>query len=170
MTAATRYRGIAGGADPSPLVTGANTLGDHCGDHPCRSRSGENLPANDPRRNDYVQLLTTMAAALVPLQGADGIWRADLLNSNRFPNPEASGSGFFTFALAWGVHHGVLPRDTYLPVVRKAWNGLLTMVTADGRMQFVQSNNKEPAAAVQSDHQPYGAGAFLLAGSEVLEL
>jgi unsaturated rhamnogalacturonyl hydrolase len=128
------------------------------------------LPANDAHRTEYQQLFTTMAGALVPLQGMDGIWRSDLLAPTRFPNPEASGSGFFTFALAWGVHHGVLPRDTYLPVVRKAWTGLLTLVAADGRMQFVQPTGDRPAAAVQTDHLPFGAGAFLLAGSEVAEL
>jgi rhamnogalacturonyl hydrolase YesR len=63
-----------------------------------------------------------------------------------------------------------LPRDTYLPVVRKAWNALVGTVAADGRMQWVQPTNKEPAAALQTDHLPYGAGAFLLAGSEVLTL
>jgi rhamnogalacturonyl hydrolase YesR len=128
------------------------------------------LPQNDAHRGDFVQLLTTMAAALVPLQGNDGIWRSDLLAPTRFPNPEASGSGFFTFAFAWGVHHGVLARDTYLPVVKKAWTGLLTLVAPDGRMQFVQPTGDRPAAALQSDHLPFGAGAFLLAASEVAGL
>jgi rhamnogalacturonyl hydrolase YesR len=128
------------------------------------------LPANDAHRNDFIQLFNTMVTAIVPLQGTDGLWRADLLNASKFPMGEASGSGFFTFALAWGIHHGVLARDMYLPVVRKGWNGLLTLVAADGRMQFVQPTGAGPAAALQSDHLPYGAGAFLLAGSEVAEL
>jgi rhamnogalacturonyl hydrolase YesR len=128
------------------------------------------LPMNDPKRADYVSLLSTMATALVPLQGSDGLWRSDLLDPMKFPMGEASGSGFHIFAMAWGVHHGVLSRDTYLPVIRKGWNGLLTLVAADGRMQFVQPTGAGPAAALQSDHLPYGAGAFLLAGSEVAEL
>ncbi len=44
------------------------------------------------------------------------------------------------------------------------------MVAADGRMQFVQPTGDRPAGAVQTDHLPFGAGAFLLAGSEVAEL
>jgi len=68
-----------------------------------------------------------LAGAIVPLQGSDGLWRADLLNAARFPAGEASGSGFFTFALAWGIQHGILSRDVYLPVVRKGWSGLVTL-------------------------------------------
>jgi rhamnogalacturonyl hydrolase YesR len=128
------------------------------------------LPMNDPHRKDFTQLMSTMAAAIVPLQGNDGLWRSDLLDPTQFPNGEASGSGFFTFALAWGIHHGVLPRDTYLPVVRKAWTGLQTLVAADGRMQFVQPTGQAPGASLQTDHLPYGAGAFLLAASEIITL
>ena len=32
-----------------------------------------------------------MAAALKPQQGADGLWRASLLDSSEFPNPETTG-------------------------------------------------------------------------------
>ena len=39
----------------------------------------------------------TLATTIAPLQGTDGLWRADLLNAARFPAGEASGSGFFTF-------------------------------------------------------------------------
>jgi rhamnogalacturonyl hydrolase YesR len=128
------------------------------------------LPANDPRRADYVQLFNTLAGAIVPLQGSDGLWRADLLNAARFPAGEASGSGFFTFALAWGIQHGILSRDVYLPIVRKGWNGLVTLVAPDGRMQWVQPTGKEPAHTLQTDHLPFGAGAFLLAATAVLDL
>jgi rhamnogalacturonyl hydrolase YesR len=130
----------------------------------------DELPATDPHRADYVDLFTTLAAAIVPFQGSDGLWRADLLDAARFPAGEASGSGFFTFALAWGIHHAVLPRDTYLPAARKAWTGLVTLVAPDGRMQWVQPTGKEPGATLQSDHLPFGAGAFLLAASSILDL
>jgi rhamnogalacturonyl hydrolase YesR len=128
------------------------------------------LPADNVRRNDFVQLMTQMATALVPLQTADGTWHSDLLLPNRFPNREASGTGFFVAGIAWGIRNGVLPRDTYLPVVRKGWTALTGLVAADGKMQFVQPTGFQPAAALQTDHLPFGAGAFLLAGSEVIQL
>jgi rhamnogalacturonyl hydrolase YesR len=111
-----------------------------------------------------------MAATLAPLQGADGLWRADLLDPQAFPNPETSGSSLIAFALAWGIEHGVLDRATYMPVVQKAWTGLVDAVDAQGRLGWVQPSGIGPAAAQSSDSAPYGVGAFLLAGSEVAKL
>jgi rhamnogalacturonyl hydrolase YesR len=128
------------------------------------------LPAGDARYGDYAHLLQSMAATLAPLQGADGLWRADLLDPQAFPNPETSGSALMAFALAWGIEQGVLDRATYLPVVQKAWNGLVGAVDAQGRLGWVQPSGIAPAAAQSSDSAPYGVGAFLLAGSEVAKL
>jgi rhamnogalacturonyl hydrolase YesR len=128
------------------------------------------LPASDARYGDYARLLQSMAATLAPLQGADGLWRADLLDPQAFPNPETSGSGLIAFALAWGIEQGLLDRATYLPVVQKAWNGLVSAVDPQGRLGWVQPSGIGPAAAQASDSAPYGVGAFLLAGSEVAKL
>jgi len=49
------------------------------------------------------------------------VWRVNLDDSDQFPNPETSGSGFFCFGLAWGINHGVLSRQEYLPAAEKAW-------------------------------------------------
>jgi rhamnogalacturonyl hydrolase YesR len=128
------------------------------------------LPATDARYADYVHLLQSMASTLAPLQGSDGLWRADLLNAQAFPNPETSGTGLMTYAMAWGVEKGLLDRTTYLPVVQKAWNGLVAAVDAQGRLGWVQSSGIAPAAAGPADSAPYGAGAFLLAGSEMAKV
>jgi unsaturated rhamnogalacturonyl hydrolase len=130
----------------------------------------EYLPAGDSHRTQYVDLMKTMLSAIVPVQGDDGLWRADLLDPTNPPNKETSGTGFITFAMAWGVHHGVLDRATYLPVITKAWNGLTGCVGTDGRMQWVQPTGQAPGPATEADHLPFGAGAFLLAGSEIAEL
>jgi hypothetical protein len=37
------------------------------------------LPSDDPKRADFVKLLTTMSSSLKAAQGADGLWRANLL-------------------------------------------------------------------------------------------
>jgi unsaturated rhamnogalacturonyl hydrolase len=130
----------------------------------------EYLPMDHPRRGDFVDLLKTMAAALVPLQSTDGTWHSDLLKPDAFPNPETSGTAFFTYGMAWGIHHGILDRAKYLPVVTKAWNALAGYVTAEGRLQWVQLVGKEPGKANAGDHQSYGGGALLLAASEIIEL
>lgn len=128
------------------------------------------LPKNHPTRARYVRLLQTMAASVSRVQGEDGLWRPSLLDPTESPAPETSGTGFFCYALAWGINNGHLERKTYLPVVRKAWRGLVGHVREDGKLGWVQQIGAAPAKVTAEDNQEYGSGAFLLAGSEMLKL
>ena len=130
----------------------------------------QHLPRNDPRRARYVGLLKQMAAAVARVQGADGLWRPSLLDPVEAPVPETSSTGFFCYALAWGINHGHLDRRTYLPVVRRAWRGLTGSVREDGKLGWVQRIGYAPDKVTAEDNQEYGSGAFLLAGSEMLKL
>jgi len=60
-----------------------------------------------------------MADRILSLQQEDGLWRASLLDPDSYPGGEVSGSGFFCYALAWGINNKLLDRDTYLPAVKK---------------------------------------------------
>ena len=111
-----------------------------------------------------------MAASVSRLQGEDGLWRPSLLDPQEVPIPETSGSGFFCYAIAWGINRGFLDRKTYLPVVKKAWQGLVGAVHADGKLGYVQAIGASPAKLTSEDNQEYGSGAFLLAGSEMYRL
>jgi rhamnogalacturonyl hydrolase YesR len=128
------------------------------------------LPQSDARRPEYVTMLTTMAAALKKWQQPDGLWRADITHPDAIPNPETSGTGFMTYAMAWGINNGILDRATYLPVVKSGWQGLISHVDATGRLGYVQGVGAAPAPASATSNAPYGVGAFLLAGSEVAKL
>jgi rhamnogalacturonyl hydrolase YesR len=131
----------------------------------------EHLPEGDAQRSKYVTLLQEMAAALLAAQGSDGFWRSDLLDAEAFPNPESSGTAFFTFGMAFGIHHGLLDRSTYLPAVQKAWAGLTTVALDEqGKIGWVQTVAEKPGGAQESDTRDYAAGAFLLAASELVEL
>jgi unsaturated rhamnogalacturonyl hydrolase len=130
----------------------------------------EHLPRHHPTRARYVELLQTMAASVARAQGADGRWRPSLLDPSEAPVPETSGTGFFCYALAWGVNHRVLERKTYLPVIRKAWAGLVASVNEEGKLGWVQQIGLAPARVTADDNQEYGSGALLLAGSELLKL
>jgi rhamnogalacturonyl hydrolase YesR len=128
------------------------------------------LPPDDPQRGRYPDLFKTMAAAVAKVQGEDGLWRANLADPEQAPGPETSGSAFFAYALAWGIGEGLLDKETYLPVVKKAWKGLLGCVREDGRLGFVQPVGDQPAPAAADSTHEYATGAFLLAGSEMLRL
>lgn len=131
----------------------------------------EELPAGDPRRPEFAGMLQTMAAALRPLQGADGFWRSNLLFPANYPNPETSSTAFFTYALAYGINAGLLDSATYTPVVMSAWNGMVaTALHPDGTLGYVQAIGLAPGGSDYNAQQDYGYGAFLLAGSEILRL
>jgi rhamnogalacturonyl hydrolase YesR len=130
----------------------------------------EVLPATDGRRADYETLLRQMATKLASLQASDGFWRSSLTQPNAYPTPESSGTAFFCFGIAWGIHHGVLDRATFLPIVQKAWAALGTAVSAQGRLGWVQAVGAQPGPSTMDSTNDYATGAFLLAGSEVLEL
>jgi unsaturated rhamnogalacturonyl hydrolase len=127
----------------------------------------DRMPADSPLRAKYVLRLQQMAAAVIKVQGADGLWRPGLLDPDSYPLPEISGSAFITYALAYGVNHKLLPADPYSPVIHKAWAGMLKHVYADGRLGCIQPVGAAPAPLSLTSSYVYGVGAFLLAGSEV---
>ena len=135
------------------------------------ARTLEYLPESDPDYHRYVTQLQQMSAAVAALQDPkDGMWHADMLDPEDFPQPETSGSALITFALAWGVNHQILDSATYMPVIEKAWGGLVSQIYADGRLGNIQQTGAEPAHYLPSSSYTYGVGGFLLAGAQVLDL
>jgi unsaturated rhamnogalacturonyl hydrolase len=90
------------------------------------------LPENHPLRPRILEGYRKMMAALLPLQGPDGLWRQ--LLDHREAWPETSGTGMFAFAMVTGVKNGWLDAATYGPAARKAWLGLATYINADGNV------------------------------------
>lgn len=129
------------------------------------------LPRNYPKRGFYENLYKEMAAKIITLQQPDGLWRASLLDPDSFPGGEASGSGFYIYALAWGVNNKILDKNKYRPAVKKGWEGLNTLVMPDGRVGWTQPIGADPRKNFTAESwEVYGAGAYLLAGSEVIKL
>ncbi len=133
-------------------------------------RSLQYLSQDDPARPRFERQFQEMAAAVLKYQQADGLWRSSLLDPENYPLKETSGSGFFTYALAWGVNQGLLDKATYEPAVRKAWSALVECVAADGKLTHVQPIGADPRKFAADSTEIYGVGAFLLAGSEVQKL
>lgn len=128
------------------------------------------MPADYPERAKYVTQFQQMAAELTSIQGSDGLWRPGLLDAASYKLPEVSGSAFNTYAIAWGIHHGILDRKKYLPVVKKAWAGLLSHVYTDGRLGCIQPIGAAPGQFTETSSYVFGVGAYLLAGSEIYDL
>ena len=110
------------------------------------------------------------------MQRSDGFWNVNLADSAHLPGPETSGTAFFTYGLAYGIRSG-LDRTTYLPVVARAWNGMVaTAVRSDGLLRLgagrrvrtgVQHRLTAMAAALRTVQRSDG---FLYAGTEVAAL
>ncbi|MCF7972371.1 MAG: DUF4861 family protein [Phycisphaerae bacterium] len=128
------------------------------------------MPLDYPDRPRYVQLYRDMSAKLLEIQGQDGLWRSSLLDPVTYPPQEASGSGFFCYGLAWGVNRGFLDADTYGPVVKKAWQGLVGCVQSTGKLGWIQPIGAAPGKVGPDMTEVYGVGSFLLAGTEVAKI
>ncbi|MCU7552528.1 glycoside hydrolase family 88 protein [Chitinophagaceae bacterium LB-8] len=128
------------------------------------------MPNNHPDRERFIQLFKDMSAKIASIQQADGSWHASLLDPASYPIKETSGTGFFCYALAWGINQGILPYKKYLAVVNKAWNALTTSVHPDGKLGYVQPQGAAPDKVSYDATDVYGVGAFLLAGSEMLRM
>ena len=125
------------------------------------------MAPNDPARPVYEHLFKDMANRIAGLQQSDGLWRPGLLDAAAYPLPEISGSAFFTYAITWGINHGLLSQTQYGPVVARAWAGMLKHVYADGRLGAIQPVGSAPDAYSASSSYVYGVGAFLMAAEEL---
>lgn len=131
----------------------------------------DTMPADYPSRSRYIETFRALMGSVAKLQRAeDGLWTASLLDPADPAGPETTGAALFTFAMAWGVNHGVLDRKAYLPRVERAWAGLSEKIQPNGLLGFAQRAGDQPVPSSANDHALYGTGAFLLAGVEVMQL
>jgi rhamnogalacturonyl hydrolase YesR len=129
------------------------------------------MPFDHPTREFYINLFKDMSARLLSLQQEDGLWRTSLLDPMAYAGGEGSGSAFNCYAMAWGVNNKLLDKKTFLPAVKAAWTGLNTLLTSEGKVGWVQPIGADPKRNFNAESwESYGAGAFLLAGSEVIKL
>jgi unsaturated rhamnogalacturonyl hydrolase len=140
-------------------------------------RTMDYLPENSTYRKEFLNTYKEMVDALVKCQRNDGFWNVSLHDSSHFGGKEVTGTSLFVYGIAWGINNGTLNKKKYLPVITKAWNGLVNeSVHPNGFLGFVQGTGKEP-----KDSQPvgynnvpnfedFGLGCFLLAGTEVYKL
>ncbi|RAK52550.1 glycoside hydrolase family 88/105 protein [Phenylobacterium deserti] len=128
----------------------------------------KSLPKNHPSRPRYEAQFRQMSDRVIQLQGSEGYWPVSL-EGGPGATPETSGTGFFTYGLAFGLNSGLLDAS-YRPAVERGWAALARAVRPDGRLGWVQQVGEAPDHVLPDDTQLFGVGAFLLAGSEVYDL
>ncbi len=118
----------------------------------------------------FRELFEQMAASLIKLQTPEGHWAMSLLAQEEYPTPETSGTGFFTYGLAWGINEGILDSAAYVGATLKGWQSLVSHVNEEGMLGYVQPTGAGPGMAWPNRTEVYGTGAFLCAGYEMLRL
>ncbi len=130
------------------------------------------MPNDYKHRPFFLQRFRELAEGVARVQRPGGYWSRSMLCEDDAPGPETSGTAFFTYGMLWGVNHGLLDRDTFVPVIDKAWNYLThTALQPDGSVGFVQpiGEKPDPTKTVDAYSQAnFGVGAFLLVACEHL--
>ncbi|MCB8932685.1 MAG: glycoside hydrolase family 88 protein [Fimbriimonadaceae bacterium] len=128
------------------------------------------MAPDDPLRAKWVEQFRAMASRIVEIQQPDGMWRSSLLDPGSYPAKETSGTGFFCYALSWGVRTGVLPEPKFRTASDRSFAALVGAVDPNGRLGWVQPIGQDPRTVKASDTDTFGVGALLLAGTERLQL
>ncbi|MCW8096395.1 glycoside hydrolase family 88/105 protein [Streptomyces tauricus] len=129
------------------------------------------LPGSERHTGEYKETLTKLVAALAGVQRADGFWNVNLADAAHLPGPETSGTSFFVHGTAYAIRSRLVDRAAYLPVVARAWQGLVTTaVHPDGFLGYVQNVGDRPESSQPVTYDTtsdFGVGAFLLGGTEL---
>ena len=137
------------------------------------------LPASRNEYPTYRTRFTDLMESVRTRQRADGFWNMNLADANDSPAPETSATALMVYAMARGIHLGILGRDTYGPVAAKAWNAMrATAMANDGHLGFCQGVGGghapppgHPAHPSESSPETnYCVGAVLLAGSAMRDI
>jgi len=131
------------------------------------------LPEDHPSKPELLELLRAHAKGLAAVQDESGLWHQLLDRPDSFL--ETSASAMFTMGMARGINRGWLDAATYTPAVEKAWRGITTRVSPDGKVAGTC-----PGTNYRDDDDYYfkrpciddvhGYGPVLLAGAEMLRL
>jgi len=127
----------------------------------------KHLPERHASYARYKALYIQMAESLAKRQQADGFWRSNLDDPEQYPMKESSGTGFFCYGITWGINNGILNKERFLPVARRAWTALASVVNEDGQVGWSQPAGGGPGKVSEVDTSKFSTGIFLLAASEI---
>jgi rhamnogalacturonyl hydrolase YesR len=132
------------------------------------------LPRDHPQRTQLLSIFRAHAAGIRRVQAPSGLWHQLLDRPDSYE--ETSASAMFVFALTRAINRGWISRETWAPIVLRAWNGLKTKVNSTGQVEgtcigtglgwddtFYLNRPTDVNAA-------HGYGPIFLAGSEVIRL
>lgn len=103
------------------------------------------LPKDHPDRAALLSALRSLCAGLKEVQDPKtGMWCQVVDKPGEAGNwNETSGTGMFTYLIRTAIDKGYIARDEYMPLVRKAYAGIVTKAVraADGRLDIVDCSS-----------------------------
>lgn len=130
------------------------------------------MPKDYKHRPFFEQRFCELAEAVASCQQPEGYWTRSMLDKDHAEGPETSGTAFFCYGLLWGINHGLLSKDRFVPVMENAWGYLVRKaLQPSGAVGFVQPIGERAIPGQQLSEQNeanFGVGAFLLAACEHL--
>ena len=131
------------------------------------------LPEDHADREAIVKILNQQAKGVASVQSGKGLWHQMLDRPDSYL--ETSCTAMFAYSMAKGVNRGWLSPELYGPVAIAGWNGVITKIDEQGRVDgtcigtnyandFIYYYNR-PA---MDDH--HGYGPVLLCGAEMLRM
>ena len=153
----------------------------------------DELPPTQPELEEINAVLRRVAGGIVRWQDPQsGVWWQVVDQGGREGNYlEATASSMFVYTLAKAINRGYLPREQYLPAVRRGYEGLVrefVRTDADGRVSLARCCSvaglgyTNAAGRVRDgsfayyvsepvvDNDLKGVGPFILAGLEMQQL
>ena len=146
------------------------------------------IPAdNTELRQPLLNMMTELAADLAKYQDAEtGVWYQIMDKAGERGNYlESSGSSMFVYFYAKAINKGYLPKDQYLDISKKAWQGLLNefvLVHPDGSISLTNMVQVAGLGAGRDGSYHYymsepiyrndskGTGPFIMAGVQMAQL
>jgi unsaturated rhamnogalacturonyl hydrolase len=133
----------------------------------------DRLPRNHLQRDTLRALLRRHILGVAQYQSGQGLWHQLIDKVDSYL--ETSSSAMFTYAIARAVKNGYIePR--YLSIARRGWDGVMTKIRADGKVESVCTGTVVSDDLVYYYQRPaplndvHGIGVVLLAGTEMLTL
>ncbi len=71
-------------------------------------------------------------------------WAAGLLDTVAHLQPETSGSAFFVYGMAYAINQGIIEKETFTPVVEKAYLALTGFIEENGKFYGIQPISDKP--------------------------
>jgi rhamnogalacturonyl hydrolase YesR len=113
------------------------------------------LPLDYPGRATLLSALRSLCAGLRDVQDPKtGMWCQVVDKPREAGNwNETSGTGMFTYLIRNSIDKGYIGREEYMPVVRKAYSGIVTKAVraADGRLDIVDCSS----IGIMDNYQAY---------------